>query len=63
MYLVFGANEVVSIAGRLEEQALTGDFVDAVVTYELLRAAAARLITVMRSPRPDVEHLPSGTGG
>ena len=50
MYLVFGPNEVVTIAGRLEELAIARDLTAAAVAYEVLRPAADRLMTALRSP-------------
>ena len=49
MYLVFGINEVVTIAGTLEDLAIARDLTGAAVAYEVLRPAAARLLTELRS--------------
>jgi hypothetical protein len=48
MYLVFGPNEMVTIAGRLEELAMAGDLAAAAVTFEGLRPAATRLGVALR---------------
>jgi two-component system, sensor histidine kinase and response regulator len=48
MYLVFGSNEVVTIAGQLEELAVARDLAGAAAAYELLRPAADRLLTALR---------------
>ena len=50
MYLVFGPNEMVTIAGRLEELATASDLTAAAVAYEVLRPAADRLMTALRPP-------------
>jgi signal transduction histidine kinase/CheY-like chemotaxis protein len=49
MYLVFGPNEVVTLAGRLEELALGRDLGAAAVAYEALRPAATRVMTALRT--------------
>ena len=49
MYLVFGPNEVVTIAGGLEDLAIARDLTGAAVAYESLRPAADRLVTALRS--------------
>jgi hypothetical protein len=49
MYLVFGPNEVVTLAGRLEELALGCDLGEAAVAYQVLRPAAARAMTALRT--------------
>jgi signal transduction histidine kinase/CheY-like chemotaxis protein len=49
MYLVFGPNEMVTIAGRLEELAVARDMASATVTCELLRPTAERLLVALRS--------------
>ena len=55
MYLVFGPNEVVTIAGRLEELAVARDLIAAAVIYQDLRAAAARLVAVLGSAQHEYE--------
>ena len=52
MYLVFGPNEIVTIAGRLEELAIARDLTAAAIASKHLRPAAARLMTALRSDRP-----------
>jgi two-component system sensor histidine kinase/response regulator len=54
MYLVFGPNDMVTIAGRLEELAMARDLIAAAVTYEALRPAAERLVTALKAPDPAV---------
>jgi two-component system sensor histidine kinase/response regulator len=51
MCLVFGPNEVVTIAGRIEELAQTRDLTAAAVEYEGLRPAAALLMDALRFPQ------------
>ena len=51
MCLVFGSNEVVTIAGRMEELAETRDLTTAAIEYEGLRPAAALLMDALRSPQ------------
>jgi two-component system sensor histidine kinase/response regulator len=52
MCLVFGSNDVVTIAGRLEELAERRDLATAASEYEGLRPAAALLMDALRSPQP-----------
>ena len=47
MYLVFGPNDMVTIAGRLEELAAASDLTAAAVAYEVLRPAADRLMIAL----------------
>ena len=54
MYLVFGPNEMVTIAGRLEELAIARDLTAAAAAYEVLRPAADRLMAALRSPEDAV---------
>jgi two-component system sensor histidine kinase/response regulator len=56
MYLVFGPNDIVTIAGHLEELAIAGDLVAAAVQLELLRPAADRLVAALRSPEHALVH-------
>jgi CheY-like chemotaxis protein len=50
MYLVFGSNEVVTIAGHLEELAISKNFIAAAAACELLRSAATRALADLRAP-------------
>jgi two-component system, sensor histidine kinase and response regulator len=52
MYLVFGPNEMVTVAGRLEELAVARDLTAAKAALEELRPAAARVIAALRSTGP-----------
>ena len=54
MYLVFGPNDVVTIAGRIEELAVARDVAAAAVTYDALRPAAERVVAALRSTDPAV---------
>jgi hypothetical protein len=44
MYLVFGPNEVVTVAGRLEELAVARDTTAAEASYEELRTVSGPLM-------------------
>jgi CheY-like chemotaxis protein len=56
MYLVFGSNDVVELAGRAEELAMAGDLPAAADTYAALRPATDRLIAVLLSEDGPVVH-------
>jgi two-component system, sensor histidine kinase and response regulator len=56
MYLVFGPNDVATIAGQLEELAIAEEFTGAAVAFEILRPAADRMLTALRSPQHAVAH-------
>ena len=47
MFLVFGPNEMVAIAGRLEELATASDLTAAAVAYEDLRPASDRMMIAL----------------
>jgi CheY-like chemotaxis protein len=49
MYLVFGPNEVATVAARLEVAASTGDLMAAAIAYDALRPAAAALMNALRA--------------
>lgn len=51
MCLVFGSNEVVRIAGCIEELKDTRDLTTPAIEYEGLRPAAALLMDALRSPQ------------
>ena len=55
-YLVFGPNEVATLAEHLEELAIAGDLAGAAVAFADLRSAADRLVAALRSIEPPVAH-------
>ena len=54
MYLVFGPNDVVTIAGRLEELGTARDLVAAAAVHEALGPAAERVMAALRPADPAV---------
>lgn len=51
---MFAPNQVVAIAGQLEELARSGDLTAAAVAYQALRPAADRLMTTLRPQDPSL---------
>jgi CheY-like chemotaxis protein len=56
MYLVFGPNDVVDVAGRIEELAIAGDLAGAAVAGEPLRSSIDQVVAALLSADGPVVH-------